>query len=447
MNRPDTPGLCRRPSLRLLSAGLLLLLLGMYVLLAPETGKRVDQDWSHLWLGGRMIVTGHTERMYDPELQVEVYRQADPAGRPPAVWTKRNEILGCFYYPPPTAVPYAALAWLPRPTAAVANAYLTLGLTLLLAGMLARNIDPRLPWAAVAAIILAYPPFFINLSLGQNGVFSTFLLVAAWCLCNRRRDLLAGLVLGLFICKPNWLLAIGWIPLVHRRWRVLLGMCLGAASVLAATLILLGPRPFVDYADLFHKVSKVNQIPGYRLSLQYNGLGLFRKWLGTGSTAAGVLGGASCILLALVTWRVCRGAWQPGTRRFQLMMACSLMAALWINPHLYYYDLVPAAICLVPLVLDWKMLGRTGRAVAVLVSIFTYAAVPWDRLWSWGTVFPVPCFAILALWGWFAYRLACPYAERSIPEEGLAPGSPTDPRSTGSVSPIQTPPGLKPAAR
>jgi hypothetical protein len=224
-------------------------------------------------------------------------------------------------------------------------------------------------------------------------------------------------------------------------------MCLGAAGVLGATLILLGPRPFVDYADLFGKVSQVNQIPGYRLSLQYNGLGLFRKWLGAGSTAADVLGGGSCILLALVTWRVCRGAWQPGTRRFQLMMACSLMAALWINPHLYYYDLVPAAICLVPLVLDWKMLGRTGRAVAVLVSIFTYAAVPWDRLWSWGTVFPVPCFAILALWGWFACRLAYPYAERSIPDEGQALGSPADPGSTDSVSPIQPPPGLKPAAR
>ncbi|MBN2561499.1 MAG: DUF2029 domain-containing protein [Phycisphaerae bacterium] len=453
------PPLTIRPEsrLRLPVQVLFVLLLGMYILLAPQTRNRDDKDWSHLWLGGRMIATGHAAQMYDPGLQIEVYRRADPTGRPPAVWRQRNEILGCFNYPPPAAVAYAALAWMPMATAAVVNAYLSLGLALLFAWLLARSLHVRLTWLPVAIAILAYPPFFINLSLGQNAVISMCVLIGAWCLCNSRRDLLAGLVLGLLVCKPNWLLAVGWIPLVHRRWRVLFGLSLGAASILAATLLVTGLQPFLDYGHLFRKVAHLNGLPGYALDLKYNALGLFRKWLGAGSTAANALGWTTCLAMVLATWRASRGAWQPGTAGFRRLMACSFTATLWVNPHLNHYDLLVSAPCVVALAQDWKVLGRAGRIVVVGIAALTYAAVPWDRSWTWGMVFPVPSFAILALWGWLAYQTAAHvdreaerpkeavgFVTRSRPRRRAAPAGSTGTSKGVSRHVLQS--GLRPTA-
>ncbi len=411
----------------------------MYLFLAPTTARQENKDWSHLWLGGRMIATGHADRMYDPQLQVEVYRQAHPSHAPPAVWRERNEILGCFNYPPPAALAYAPLSWMPMGTAAIVNAYLTIALIFVIAWMLIRperlaahdkreNRGSETPflaarptgetpvpqfrhwllasaWPLVVVAFLAYPPFFINLSIGQNAVVTTFVLTVVYCLCRSGRDFAAGLALGLLICKPNWLLALGWIPLIHGRWRMLAGTAVSAAAVVAGTVLVLGIKPFLDYASLFQNVSHLNELPDYALNLKYSGLGMFRKWLGADSIAANVAGYVSCAIVILVTWRATRGLWRPGTDGFRRLAACGLVAALWINPHLNYYDLVPIALVIIAVAPDIRTLRPWHRnsIFACGVVLLTYAAVPWDRLWGWGSILPVPTIAILALWAWFVH--------------------------------------------
>jgi hypothetical protein len=393
------------PLTRLLQWTLLVILVGMYALLAPQTARHEDKDWTHLWLAGRMVVEGHAAQMYDPQLQVEVHRRTDAKGRPPRVWNGRYNVLGCFNYPPPTALLYALLAWLPMSTAAVVNAFATIALALVVSWMLARTLGAPASGVVVAIAVLAYPPFFINLSVGQNAVVTMAVLAGAWCLCSARRDLWGGLLLGLLVCKPNWLLAVAWIPLVHRRWRVLGGIALGATLAIAVTIILVGREPFHDYAQLFRKVALLHDLPGYHLDLKYNALGLFRKWLGMGQMAD-LLGWGSAAVLILATWRVTRGCWNPAAPGvFHTMMACSLSAALWVNPHLNYYDLMVTALCAVALATEGSRLGFTTRWIAVAVLAFVYLAVPWDQAWSWRRMFPVPSFAILVLWAWLAWRM------------------------------------------
>jgi hypothetical protein len=407
----DLAPLPRRQLTTLGARALFIAILGMYALLAPSTRTHVDKDWSHLWLGGRMITAGHADRLYDAALQQAVYADADPEGRGPPVWRERNDILGCFNYPPPAALAYAALAWMPVGTAAVVHAYLTLALVVLIAWLLAGSLDPRPEWALVGVAILAYPPFFVTLSVGQNSVVSMLILVGAWRLCRAKRDLAAGLLLGLLICKPNWLFAVAWIPLIHHRWRLLFGLGVGIATVLLVTLISLGSGPFEDYATLFRRVSHLHELPDYALSLKYNALGLFRKWAGAGSTLGDVLGWASCACVVGITWIASRGAWRPETPRFATMMACSLMAALWVNPHLNHYDLTLSAACVVAMAVDWRTLGRAEQLTAVAIILLVYLAIPWDRSWSLSAALPVPSLAILALWGWFVHRLARPAAK------------------------------------
>ncbi|MCP4250200.1 MAG: DUF2029 domain-containing protein [bacterium] len=395
---PATPGRTLLPGV------LLILLVVVYAALAPQTARHEDKDWSHLWLAGRMVVDGHSQQLYDPDVQYEVYRQADPLGRAPSVWERRYLILGCFNYPPPAALYYAAYAWLPMGTAAVLHAYVTIGLALATAWLLARSLAGRVAWTTVAVAVLVYPPFFVNLSLGQNAVVTLAVLAGAWYLFNKQRDLLGGMVLGLLICKPNWLFAVGWIPLIYGRWRMLAGMILGAGAAGAATALCLGAGPFVDYLDQFRKVANLHDLADYHLDVKYNALALFRKWLGIGS-AASILGWTAAGVLILATWRVTRGGWQPGKPDFHRTWACCLLTALWINPHLNYYDLLPVALVVAAAAADWKSLHRSGRLAGVALLLLVYAAVPWDEVWTWRRVLPVPSLTILALWCWFAWGL------------------------------------------
>ncbi|MBP1685293.1 MAG: hypothetical protein H6Q33_1436 [Deltaproteobacteria bacterium] len=402
-----TETLRRRPKLRVVVIGpLLLVVLYWYgARLAPLTAQFDNKDFSHLWLGGRMVVSGHAEDLYNPETQELVYRRSNPAGESPRVWTEHFREVGCFYYPPPMAWFYALTAWLPLATASVANAYLNILLVLALSWWLSRGALNRPPWSAVCLAFLASPPFFENLALGQNAVLTTAVITAGWALCNKQRDFAAGVILGLLTCKPQWLLAVGWIPLAHRRWRILAGMLVAATALNLATMAAMGPGPFVSFASRLIELSNMYREPGYVLALQYSGLSVFRKWLGLGAWADW-LGWGTAVLLAGVTWSVTRGSWRPGSMEFRRLWACSLLVSLWINPHLFQYELLMMVPILVALVSDWEGLTRREKAVAAGLFIFGYVALPWDHFWRFGRLLPVPNVAMLASWTFLVWLLS-----------------------------------------
>ncbi len=407
-----------------------------YLLLAPQTATHDDKDWTHLWLGGRMVAAGHAADLYDPDRQVEVYREADPQGRPPSVWEERNRMFGCFNYPPPAALFYAVFAWLPVGTAAVVHAYVSIGLALLAARLLASLLDCPGRWPAMALAVLVYPPFFINLALGQNAVFTMTVVAAAWWLIARRRDLAAGLVLGLLVCKPNWLVALAWIPLLHGRLRMLAGLSLGAAGVAGATALIVGIGPLVDYFDVLRQVARLETLPSYYLDIQYSGWGLFRKWFGIGPTAD-TLAGMSSAILVVATWWVTRESLRPADPSFRPAMACCLMTAQWVNPHLNYYDLLVSTPCATVVLIEWPVLTRRAKVAAVCLVALAYVAVPWDEAWAWRHAVPVPSLAMLAMWAWLATRTIT-NRRRAIQDNSESPHTyrscPSDFRSIPALS-------------
>ncbi len=389
-----------RPALWLaLAAGLI-----VYVRLGLLTPAFQDKDWSHLWLGGRMVTSGQSARLYDPQAQLQTYRRDDPNGQPPAVWAARNDILGCFNYPPPTALGYAALAWMPMQQAAVVSALLTLLVTLGVGVMLVGLVGRGLTFPAATLAVLIYPPFFINLSLGQNAMWTMIVVLAAWLLSTRGSDGWSGLVLGLLICKPNWWLALIWIPLIGCRWRLLLGMCGGAAAVLALTAMSMGPGPFVDYVDLLHKLAGIHELPNYVLDMKVNGVSMFRKWFGVGPTAS-VLGWSSCVVVVGATAWATAGRWNPRSPTAAGCWACALAASLWVNPHLNHYDLMLVVPISLTALYQRKAGGVLLSVSAAALVVLCYAAVPWDRSWSAAALLPLPTIALGLLWVWWIVRL------------------------------------------
>ncbi len=386
----------------LLLPALAIAVLTAYFFLSNLPG-RYDKDWVHLWTGGKMVVTGHGSDLYNPQLHHEILLETYAGEVPEEVWPLRNQRLGVFFYPPPAAFYYAAIAWLPRGVGCGVNACLCVVFAAWNAWLLRDLTGGKVSWAAGTLVILAFPPFFANYALGQNAMLSMTVVVTAWWLAERDRELLAGMLIGLFVCKPNWLAAVGWIPLVHGRWRLLAGIAAGGAATILATVAVIGTEPFIAYVDLFRQVAAMHELPGYVLRLKCSSLGMFRKWFGVGHTAD-VLGWGCAGLVGLITVWLVRGRWKPGTVEGRTAMACCLMAALWVNPHLNDYDLMLMAAGAAVMVADFGSLARRSKCIAVAVLLFCYAADPWDHSWSLANVLPLPSFALLAMWAWFAVR-------------------------------------------
>ncbi len=349
---------------------------------------QLDKDWVHLWTAGRTVSSGHLDELYVPAVHHEILRATYPDGIPERIWPARNQRLGVFFYPPQAAFYYAAVGWLPRATAGMVNALVTLGLTLGIAALVAR-VSGALQ-ATVLLALLLYPPFFFNYSLGQNAILTAAVIVVAWWLASRHRDLLAGIALGLLVCKPNWLVAVAWVPVIHGRWRMVCGVIVGASFMTVCVFALAGIGPLQAYVDLVPQVMALPQESGYTLQLKVSALGLFRKWLGAG-TAADLWGYGSALIVGLVTWWVTYGLWGRDPRR---LWTCSILASLWINPHLNNYDLVLVAAVLPVL---WQS-EFVARHWLMIIGFAAYLACPIDDRWPWWRTVPLPCLALLAVW-------------------------------------------------
>ncbi len=372
-----------------------------YVYMARLPGL-YDKDWVHLWTAGRMVATGQGAALYEPALHYAILQETYGGDVPSGMWPARNQEHGVFFYPPPAGLFYAAFGWMARAPACTVHALMCVLLAVYSGRLLNRLTGDGVPWGLSTLMILAFPPFFANYSIGQNAMVTMAIVLTAWWLVEHDRELLAGCVLGLLICKPNWLLAVGWIPLVHGRWKMVLGTALGGTVVVVATAALLGWDPFVSYFELSRTVVGMHELPGYALRLKSSSLGLFRRCLGIGS-AAEVWGWSCAVVVGLVSVAASRGWWKPGTRGFRMMMGCCLMAAMWVNPHLNSYDLMLMSAGAVLMVGEWRWLTVAGRCAVAGVVLLCYVADPWDHSWPYYNAFPVQCFALLAMWGWFVH--------------------------------------------
>src|SRR5262245_1912220 len=135
----------------------------MFWLTQAAQGEFWRADFTMLYTGWRIVLEGDGERLYDLELQREYQNRLAPQRNP-------NADALPFNYPPHAAVPAALFAGLSRPAAFYAWSALQLVLLIRIACSLVRlgyeAVDPPL----LIVTLLAFPPLFFTLQLGQVAV-------------------------------------------------------------------------------------------------------------------------------------------------------------------------------------------------------------------------------------------------------------------------------------
>jgi len=372
-------------------------------------------DFVHLWMGGHAVATGNLVNLYDPAFHKAVLLEY---GFPlDQYWGDRYEILGAFFYPPVTALLYSPLGLLSPAAAQSLHAVLTVGLGCLSAWFLTRILQGRVSFPAVFLLLFTFPSFFYGYVLGQNGVLTMTLVLAGIHVLTSNRQYQAGAVWGMLCFKPNWLLALAWIPLVMRQSRMLIGLTASALTMLVVTVAVLGIESAQSFLSLSLKLTRLHELPDYPLASQYSILSLFRRLFSQSKLAESV-GWSIAIAIVLVTvitiWlRNRKGAkFDLRDPHTLIVFALALIAAVCINPHLHHYDLLLANVAVVIALGEWSLLQRTGRMLLVSLVIFSHCASVINAVFELST--PLPVFAILGTWLWLLFRVWCLPIRQSI---------------------------------
>lgn len=362
-------------------------------------------DAFHQPLGGDFIIfygassltlQGHPLAAYDTAALLAAQRAAVPGAPAGLIWC----------YPPTFLLVIAPLAAAPF---ALAYAAWVAVSTALYVALIRRLTDHRM----ALLVALAFPGFFVAALQGQNGFLTTACLGFGLLLLDRR-PWLAGAILGLLVCKPQFGVLLPLLLVGTGRWRSVAGAALSGLGFMGLATAVFGVGAWQAFfaglpsvsADLSNGVIPWSKIPSAYVAL---------SWLGAPRPLALALHGviALCVAaVALIVWR--RPVALP------LKAGVAVLATLCVTPYAFNYDLVMLAIPIAAVAEH----GRRHRLPPGTLAALALAYVTPNAFLGIAKATHVQLMALALLVAFAAVaRVALAPAERrgSVPDLALAP--------------------------
>ena len=303
-------------------------------------GRPLGTDFSNIWTAGRMALEGNAVDTWEIPKFVAVQQEV--------LGQKLTEVY-IWVYPPPFLLVAALLATLPYIAALIVWQLATL---LPFTWLMYRLVPRR----ETLLLTLSAPVNLICLTHGHNG-FLTALLLGGGLALLERRPLVAGLLLGCLIYKPQFALIIPPLLLITRNWRAIAGACLSAGVLIGVTLLFWGwPvwQAFIDSLPLTRDVVLEQGRTGwYKIMSPFSAV---RMWGGTIPAAYAVQSVFTAIAIAAVAFLSLRD-------NARLRSSAVAAAVILATPYVLDYDFVVLGLAIAWLWLDGDEKGF----------------LPWDR--------------------------------------------------------------------
>jgi hypothetical protein len=291
-------------------------------------------DSINFWSGPRLAILGRAADIFS----VQRYHDFQMA-------TLGGPIHMYLYgYPPAATLLTLPLGFLP---------YVAAWAVWLVGGWLAFALVVRAAWPASARnridillYALAVPALLLNGMAGQTGTWIAAIFGGGLLLLERR-PVVAGILLGLLIAKPQMALLVPVALVAAQKWRALAAMCASAATLVIASAALFGIARWFEFAD---------RVAALRKSMVEDGTGIWNLMVSvfvmlrhiplsvSASYAGQFVGVVVGVALVALVWRSLASA----PVKYAVLVSCSLL----VTPYVMVYDLVLAA--LVPL---WLVQG------------------------------------------------------------------------------------------
>ena len=243
------------------------------------------------------------------------------------------------------------------------------------------RLHPCLAWTAAA-----FPPVFATAALGQNGFIMAAIFFLGLALL-RSRPLLAGLVLGCLILKPQLALMLPVAMLAAGQWRTIGGAILSSAAVMILGLVLFGQgatAAWLEQLPLYVAIARDGLVGWHKLVSVYAA----GRQLGLPEALAFALHGAVAVVAAMAVWRIWRSK-ADWPAKFAILSAATMLA----SPYLYVYD----ALILIP-AFAYLVQRRAPVALVALAWLLPIATIIQVSSGAWPVnIGPLTALLLLAL--------------------------------------------------
>ena len=336
-------------------------------------GRPLGTDFSNVYAAGTYALDGNAAAAFDPVQQFAHER---------AIFGETTQFYG-WHYPPFFLFVAAALAWMPYGLALAVWQAVTLGLYLLaIRAIVSSAPSPvrsgdRYLWLL---LVLAFPAVLINVGHGQNGFLTAALLGGALVVLDKR-PILAGVLLGLMVYKPQYGLMLPIVLAVSGRWRCFTSAAATVALLTVATTLAFGAATWHAFA-LFSEFTRT-------VVLEQGNTGWYK-------------------IQSIFAWARMWGAPIPVAYTLQGIAIVAIGAALaWLWRSTAAYPLKAAALCLgtilaTPYSFDYDMMVLAPAIAFLAADCFTRGFSPWQKT------------ALAALW-------LVPLLARSVAQLSLIP--------------------------
>ena len=313
-----------------------------WIMTAPgvvgRNGLLKGTDFLHFYTLGSLALEHRGADLYDVAAQSKLATQRVP---------EAGTLFFVSLYGPQASLLFAPLAALPYGAALGLWLIVSAGLYGLCCYAVWRTCSNlrRDGWL-VLLLGLAYPALFHLMVWGQTSALALACFTCTYLALRADRKFLAGLAIGCLMIKPQLGLAVAFVFVVARDWRVVAGAVLSAAAnVLAGWAYYGTPAMRTYFAQLLRSPGLMSQLEP-RL-YQTHSLRALWAMLLPWPQAAFWMYAASTVAVLYVTY-LC---WKSGAS-LRLRFSALLVATVLVSPHLTVYDLVILAPVFL-LLADW----------------------------------------------------------------------------------------------
>jgi hypothetical protein len=231
-------------------------LTGWSVVVTPLRADILDNDLTLIYIGARIGLEQGWSHIYSLTLQHDLFTQL----RPHAAFNDGER----FVSPPP-------FAWLLLPliglgAAGVVYIWLALSVAALIAAWwIAAPGQSATRWLWLLGA-LAWYPLLYSLQLAQPDIVLVLVVAASWKLTQAGKPILAGVVLGLSVLKPQLTLLVPLVLVVSGRWKIAAAWATTAGALALVSLFLIGGQGLQDYLNLLGEARHVTNNRYYTLA-------------------------------------------------------------------------------------------------------------------------------------------------------------------------------------
>lgn len=312
-----------------------------------------EHDFLGLMTGPAIVASGHAADLY----QLEAQQAANHALAPHA------SLFLPFVRPPFQTAFFLPFTWLSFESA------WKLWLAVEILAMFAiwawcwRRLGPE-----SLALCALFPPMARSIMHGQDSAMVALIALLAFLAAEKRRDILAGVLVALLLVKFHLFLLLPIAMLLRKRWRMLTAFCVVAAAEAALSIAMVGWAGIAGYVHFVNRADLPTLSPSMPMMANVHGLaaavGLDWTWLRVLLTLAAA---------GLALYGVTRAG--EGSHWFWIAIAGSLL----LPPHTYIYDmamLVPPAMLAMYQHVDKQFRIAAGFLLSPVPYLFTYLGPP-----------------------------------------------------------------------